>query len=837
MPVSLLLTQGVYQKAFVTDFGAAAMELEESRRSRVGENTSEGYSNNQVRFLQWLSVNRPMQLNRAWVSLVYADARKTPLPEDANVPAHDKEFKRHMKARCMKYDRAVPPLSFAAFSTEDALVYFQELKVQARSKGPHRSAIRALFTHYNQAVPAGWEDSTQAVFAGMKRREAKARQNGVLVAPNGKRHRVGGKKPLTFQMYDTLSKTMYQREARPFKILFVLLCWNLMARSSSIDNICLEHLDWTNDALTILFCHTKTNQTGQAKGLHPRHVYANPFCPQICPILALGIYFLTNVARSDSPKLFHSSREYDRVLGGLRKTIESVSDELMELVGMTAKEWALHSYRKGSASYASNGPCAVHKSISDNRGGWTQAGQGDVYYGYVPEGDQLIGRVLSGLPMSSPNFAILPPMFRGGILEETVMKALRLLFPTYMKPAGEGEGAAQRGVPARILSFCLASVVFHYEWLDKTLVNDHPLRTTPLFTDANLLNSLRGLVECRRAGENDNLQPTGVPGTINHLVAIERASRDIQVVVREVAENKEFMAAQSQNVINVLGAKVEELGEFVLAELDKRQVESHLTPHGMREVAQKVVSDVLQQNQLDKIGSKLDALLEGLKAKSVPCDGQLLGQSAAPAANGGAFVNIAEKTYVWGGKIRMLPENFVLPTENHSPALMWNLFIIGDQMKGIPPLKKVAPWNCPKQNGAYKRYCEFNQLMQVVKEEVVKQGAWTDEASAEAASRMFEIGKKAIELPSKSSKGYNVRPEQRAWTTVWKEIRRKSKGGQAPRRKKRVTRKDLVDSADEESDSDSEVREEVEDEEVRSELSTRRMRSTNRGRPIKKRAR
>lgn len=133
-----------------------------------------------------------------------------------------------------------------------------------------------MFTHYDRPVPAGWEEETQAFFAGMKRREAAARQDGVLITPKGKKHRKGGKKPLTFQMYDVLGKTMYEMEARPFKLLFVLLCWNLMARACSVDRICLQHLDWTNDALTILFCHTKTNQTGEGKGLHARHIYANP---------------------------------------------------------------------------------------------------------------------------------------------------------------------------------------------------------------------------------------------------------------------------------------------------------------------------------------------------------------------------------------------------------------------------------------------------------------------------------------------------------------------------------------------------------------------------------
>jgi hypothetical protein len=366
----------------------------------------------------------------------------------------------------------------------------------------------------------------------------------------------------------------------------------------------------------------------------------------------------------------------------------------------------------------------------------------------------------------------------------------------------------------------LASVVYHYEWLNKTLTRKHPLRATLLFTDANLLNSLRALVDCKRADIGDELQATGVPGTINHLISIERAGREIKEVAREVLKNKEHMSEQSTRVIDVIGEKIEGLGQYVLSELDKRQIESHLTPHGMREVAQQVVSDVLQRNHLDKIGEKLDSLIQGLSAGTSPLEVSAPVQvDAAPRIE-----NIADKTYVWGGKIRMLPEDFALPTENHSPALMWNLFIIGDRMKGIPPLRKVAAWNCPKAKGAYKRYCEFLQLMHVMQEEVVKQGSWTDDATAEAAATMFEIGRKAIELPSKSAKGYNVRPEQRAWTTVWKEIRLKGNKHKASRRGKKV-RQVLSDS-----ESDGEI--EVDPDAVVVEIL-----ASSRARPIRKRAR
>jgi len=131
-------------------------------------------------------VNRPNHLNRAWVSLVHEDVYDEPLAAEAAVPALGKKYKGSMKERCVKYDRNVPPLDFEAFSVDVVLVYFQQLKIMARSKGVHRSSIRALFTHYDRPLPVGWEEETQTVFAGVKRREAAARQDGVLLRQRAK---------------------------------------------------------------------------------------------------------------------------------------------------------------------------------------------------------------------------------------------------------------------------------------------------------------------------------------------------------------------------------------------------------------------------------------------------------------------------------------------------------------------------------------------------------------------------------------------------------------------------------------------------------------------------
>jgi hypothetical protein len=68
---------------------------------------------------------------------------------------------------------------------------------------------------------------------------------------------------------------------------FWILSWNIMARSVNTANISLRHLDWSGDALHVYICQAKNDQEGD-KSEFPKHVFANPVMPEICPILALG---------------------------------------------------------------------------------------------------------------------------------------------------------------------------------------------------------------------------------------------------------------------------------------------------------------------------------------------------------------------------------------------------------------------------------------------------------------------------------------------------------------------------------------------------------------------
>jgi hypothetical protein len=82
---------------------------------------------------------------------------------------------------------------------------------------------------------------------------------------------------------------------------FFSLCLRI-CRGRNTEFIRLAHLSWNNDALTILFSKAKNDQEG--KYLYARHVYPNPLEPNICPILALAIYWAYLPLPSDASATF-----------------------------------------------------------------------------------------------------------------------------------------------------------------------------------------------------------------------------------------------------------------------------------------------------------------------------------------------------------------------------------------------------------------------------------------------------------------------------------------------------------------------------------------------------
>ena len=123
-----------------------------------------------------------------------------------------------------------------------------------------------------------------------------------------------GKKGMSFEVYKLMCSKFIEMDTEDavFAHLFLILQWNLMARSSNMTKLQIGHIEWRNDCLVFFFGKTKNDQIG-GKSDSPWHVYSNPFEPCICPVLALAKYIFSNLnVLTSNVALFPGNEQYSR---------------------------------------------------------------------------------------------------------------------------------------------------------------------------------------------------------------------------------------------------------------------------------------------------------------------------------------------------------------------------------------------------------------------------------------------------------------------------------------------------------------------------------------------
>jgi hypothetical protein len=85
-----------------------------------------------------------------------------------------------------------------------------------------------------------------------------------------------------------------------------------MKRAENCMNAKINNIYFQNDSLIFHFAKSKGHQTGEER-VGPWHVYANPFKPHLCPVLALARYLFVypNGLRGDIP-LFEGTHQYNQ---------------------------------------------------------------------------------------------------------------------------------------------------------------------------------------------------------------------------------------------------------------------------------------------------------------------------------------------------------------------------------------------------------------------------------------------------------------------------------------------------------------------------------------------
>ena len=431
----------------------------------------------------------------------------------------------------------VEPLTWREVRESDVTLYMEHLLT--RSVVPNsgvrftestvrdiRSSLKSLFGDFKQE--AVWQSVAEGLgrtFLAFRKylRHKKESEGGSLVV---------GKEPLPFAAYMIFGEYFYSAaEGGAFAAAFQTLMWSLMARSVNIGLIKLDHVSQVGDALVVRFAHTKTDQTGQNR-IHPRHVYANPLKPEICPVLALGVYWLVCNPEDTTKKLFKGSDQPARFRGVLHKGLDDRRDRLKR-VGVSRRGHALHSYRKGASTEACTGSTiAPNSSAVSTRAGWSQ-GVEDQYKFPGEKQDQFVGRSVAGLP--DEEFDILPPMFLTPPTEPDkaswVGEAMTLAFGNIANECDANFFA--------VLQMALASVVYHLEWLKDNTPEQHAWRFNGLMKDeSGLLAKLRGIVwsgyDSGQEARVMNVKASGVPPHVKHWRSMQGLHDKADTVLHEL---------------------------------------------------------------------------------------------------------------------------------------------------------------------------------------------------------------------------------------------------------------------------------------------------------------
>ena len=444
---------------------------------------------------------------------------------------------------------------------------------------------------------------------------------------------------------------------------FLVVMWSLMSRSDSVDNLTLHHIEWAEDCMLIEEQGGKCDQTGDKK--FKKHVYANPYEPSICPILAIAVNLFIRPS-GGTMQLFIGTDSKGRFCSLLHTVLDLLTAMQRALLGCEVDDIGAHSTRKGSSSYSLGqvgGPNAPTVFLRMNH---TMGNVRDRYIFQCDGGDQLCGRMVVGLPFDSIEFAVLPPHFNNAASALLTDDFWTGILPDYM--------AYPTGVKAA-LPFLLASLLYHEDFLRETLPEGHLLFNMPVFAQNPILtdlsdNILLGVGRCKES----QLAATGIPP---HL-AIANQVHDVMEELREVRIENQALRAKVENMEVVLLQKLPRaVGDYIRSNF---QVEG----------------DAVNVRDLDIRDGEMRTFIMGEIAKVLKSNQDVQVALAQQVAAAERHVGRAEAQdnsswwMVWGddgfGSGVYTPPNWRFPVGLPAKT-MWSLWLFGNMGTTVRPYR------------------------------------------------------------------------------------------------------------------------------------------------------
>ena len=499
-----------------------------------------------------------------------------------------------------------------------------------------------------------------------------------------------------------------------------------MCRASNGFWIRHQHMAWKQDALIIFFRHMKNDQEG-SRPKDGRHVFANPMIPEVCPILALAIYWASHKFTEDS-HLFPGDEQYNRFVRSFKRILqqEEISAELVRR-GVDVTELGSHSIRKGSATFCASGSTSCPPQMAINlRGGWDIGQVQSSYFRFQNAGDYFVGRTLCLLPSNHPDFALLPPHFREQ--SDHVTKAVKATFP---------------GLPGEltyVAEHCLASLVYHAGYIRETFPANHPVLSNQLFTTERMIEKLKPnvLVGCGDDAK-DTLKPSGMPPHVEMLRSMKVLHQQVETSIIKLSEQLEVSAKTIvKDITSLLEERAVGFGTVTYNGLNERLQEAFRAA-GIEEL----VNAFKQQ--------KFNVTSEASRRPSY----KVVGSDSI--------------LHCWGGRFRRVPTDFVFPKCHVSR--IWSLWWLGNKERNIPPYRFLQPSDMPNKN-LRKRLSDVKFLMTSIEDLAREKGLLNQEPTVSTIDDILEECSDAWKVEVLTPEKRKRRHGQLQWQTVCKYVRR-----------------------------------------------------------------
>lgn len=717
--------------------GPASLNIiDDLKDNCISQNSKTTYTSSLVLFLTYIYRYDTHLLHNSWIKTI-----KTFSFGIQNEKQKEKAEKKTIKKLLMNGDNDCPPLDFGSYSAQHFMKYLLSLQTKdgerlgLSSYNSRRSALFHLFRKYGAKQESKFGEELAILFRGLKRKIAVEKQDG-----DGRIQT--GKSPMPFAVYERLNYYLLLEKTTEavFCRAFLCLTWNLMCRSRNTCTIHLHHIEWQDDCMQIYFAHMKNDQTAE-RHRDPRHIYANPINPLVCPMLALATYLsVFSISGGRDSSLFPGDNQYKRFTKYMDSLMENYKEDICRDFGIDVKFIGSHSIRKGAATFVSSGATCSPPQVATNiRAGWTMGVVQDTYLRYESAGDQYVGRVVAGLPICSAKFSVLPPQFDCCMDEVDEMR--KSCFPH---------------LPDCMICCCrylAATLVCHLNFLEKFTTPTHPLQCLPCFTSP-IIKQMRKSVLVLYAYEESNVE-------INIFKSHDERSEDVMLLHNEPNETQDsptedadavgvtnkkmvitkatgipphvMLLANMQLVISSQHKFIDEMRNAINEEFDKRHMASN---------------SFEAKNQLERSLSEFEKrllLTLNLEERS----GHNKESSTSEVPGGGIWYN-------WGGKFSRVPITWEFPNKV-SLRNIWHRWFLCNHDENVCPLRELRANDVRMAKNGRRNLSSLRTLMNFMIEKAKAKGVYKEHPNKEEVEFMFKevSGSVFSLLPNKRSEGFS----------------------------------------------------------------------------------